>query len=346
MRNNDCLGRKVPFRSSDETSYGSRSEDQPEDSPSKDKGANITHITLNLPNAHQVNLAIGDKAMVTTSPTESGMMTTQNIQITTPVSGKTPVQNPLSPTSTSPEHKKPLKETIVQTGGDSTYEIKLSMESDLEATKEARKPTQETPDPKKSLDFSEVEETKERPVQETVNPKNSITDTPETGNKTPQQFEDFSEGKPVQETEDLKCKKDVNDHPEGSARLVFQEEDSEEFIKDKPLQETEDPSNKKPKVEIEDQRDNSAEQKPLQETQGPGKAQGTEEEGTRQVKEDEEELSEGKPLQESASSEVAETESCKEEAMPTQETMAAGKVPFEETGLEVGVKGQPTDEQE
>ena len=53
----------------------------------------------------------------------------------------------------------------------------------------------------------------------------------------------------------------------------------------------------------------------------------------------------GEPLQERVSSDV-QNKSCEEEALPTQETMAAGKGPFEETELEVDVKGQPTDEQE
>ena len=51
------------------------------------------------------------------------------------------------------------------------------------------------------------------------------------------------------------------------------------------------------------------------------------------------------PKQETASSEV-ETDNLKEEVVPTQETMAAGKGPFEESGLEVGVKEHPTDEKE
>jgi len=55
-------------------------------------------------------------------------------------------------------------------------------------------------------------------------------------------------------------------------------------------------------------------------------------------------VSEGRPLQERDRSDV-QNKSCEEEALPIQETMAAGKGPFEETGLEVGVKGQPTDEQ-
>ena len=50
-----------------------------------------------------------------------------------------------------------------------------------------------------------------------------------------------------------------------------------------------------------------------------------------------------RPKQETASSE-ANSDSLKEEPVPTQETMAAGKGPFEESGLEVGVKAQPTDD--
>ena len=50
-----------------------------------------------------------------------------------------------------------------------------------------------------------------------------------------------------------------------------------------------------------------------------------------------------RPKQETVSSE-ANSDSLKEEAVPTQETMAAGKGPFEESGLEVGVKAHPRDE--
>ena len=104
-------------------------------------------------------------------------------------------------------------------------------------------------------------------------------------------------------------------------------------MKDTPLQETKDQPSKEPKTE-----DQSAEH-PVQETKGPGKAQG-EEEASRPLKEVG--PSEGRPLQESGSSNAE----SKEEPLPTQETMAAGKGPFEETGLEVGVKGQTTEEKE
>ncbi|XP_078352989.1 uncharacterized protein LOC144637782 [Oculina patagonica] len=276
-------------------------------------------------------------------------MATQNIQIATPVSEKTPVQNPPTPTfPISPEHNKP-----VQAGGDSRYEVNIFRESD-QSTEEARKPVQETPNPKKAFDFSEIEALKERPVQESKNP-NSTSGTAETENNSLQHVLEFAEGKPVQESEDLKGKKDASDHPEGGTRIVH-----EELVENKPLQETEEPSNTKLRVEIECQRKESDEQpfheqdfeefdkeKPVQETQGPGKGQGTvvQETGqTGQVKEGKkvhEEITEGRLVRESASS-YAETESCKEEALPTQETMAARKGPFEETGKTEGPEADET----
>ncbi|KAJ7323747.1 hypothetical protein OS493_030870 [Desmophyllum pertusum] len=91
-----------------------------------------------------------------------------------------------------------------------------------------------------------------------------------------------------------------------------------------------DPSNKEPKVEIEDHMDESAEQpfqerdfeefdkeKPLQETQGPGKAQGTEEEGSKtNQRRRRRAFLKGSPFQESASSDVAKLKVAKREARP------------------------------
>ena len=181
------------------------------------------------------------------------------------------------------------------------YDIKFSRGRGFELTKEGGMPVQETPNAKKSLDLSEDEELKGQPVQESFNQENSTTGTPQTENESLQHVEEFSEGKQVQETED--------------------------------------PPSEKPKLGIEEQRDEREEQ-PIQETQGPGKEQGTETMETSQVKEGEEdgqEVIEGKPLQESASSNV-DSESTKEEALPTQETMAAGKGPFEETGQAQGTE--------
>lgn len=218
----------------------------------------------------------------------SGKTTTQNIQIHSPVSEKTPVQNPMSPTS--PILRK-------ETWRASKYEL----------AKEGGKRVQETPNPKKSLDLSEVEELKGRPVQELFDPENSAAGTLQT-NESLQHVEELSEGKPVQETED--------------------------------------PPSEKPKVGIEEQGD-AGEEQPIQETQGPGKGQRTGTKGSSQDKGgeegevDREEGLETKPLQESASSNV-ERECTKEDALPTQETMAAGKGPFEETGIAQGTETKKT----
>lgn len=211
--------------------------------------------------------------------------TTQDIQIRSPVSEKTPVQNPMSPTSPIP-----CKET--------------GRASKDELAKEGGKPVQETPNPKKSFDLSEVEELKGRLVQVSFNPENSAAGTLQT-NESLQHVEELSEGKPVQETED--------------------------------------PPSEKPKVGIKEQREEGEDQ-PVQETQGPGEGQRTETKGSSQVKgseADHEEVLERKPQQESASSNV-ESEYTKEEALPTQETMAAGKGPFEETGIAQGTETNKT----
>ena len=202
--------------------------------------------------------------------------------------------------------------------------------------KEARQPTQATSEAEKSsANVSELENMEEKPVQESENPKSSISGTPVMG-------DEFTKVAPVQESEQPKAKKDeLKENPERSVRHVFQEGDLKELAKVR--EQSENPTNEDSKVEIEDQRDGKEEQ-PLQETHGPGKVQRSETEDTTQIKEGEEvhkELSEGKPLQESTSSDVK-TETCKEEPLPTQETMPAGKGPFEETGDEVGVKGQPS----
>ena len=206
--------------------------------------------------------------------------------------------------------------------------------------KDARMPTKETTKAEKpSLTLSEFENVKEKPFQESENPLSSIADSPAVEGE-------FMKETPVQESEEQTGKKEeLKDHPEGGIRHVFQEGDLKGFnIKDEPLQETEEPSDKEPKVEIEEQRDGRGEQ-PFQETHGPGKPQEAEAEETmKQVKhgeEDHEALSGWRPLQESASSNV-ETESWKEEALPTQETMAAGKGPFEETGEAQGPEAEKT----
>ena len=125
------------------------------------------------------------------------------------------------------------------------------------------------------------------------------------------------------------------------------EEDHEELSKRTPLQESassnvETECTKKEALPT--QETMAAGKEPFEET---GNAQGTETKETDHLKEgqkDHVEISEEKPLPESSNTNT-ETECTKEEVLPTQESMAAGKGPFEETGLEVGVKGRPTSPQ-
>ena len=136
-------------------------------------------------------------------------------------------------------------------------------------------------------------------------------------------MEDLSEGKPLRETASSEDKTDssIKDEPLATQETMCAGKSPFEefgFDKDKALQETR---------EQEEEEEN---------TEGIGKV-----EDVLPV----EYSVETPPEQETESSKV-ESDSSKEEeeSLPTQETMAAGKGPFEETGLEVGVKAHPTDE--
>ena len=121
-----------------------------------------------------------------------------------------------------------------------------------------------------------------------------------------------SAGTPLQETE--KSKVETEEQSKDGGKFPFQEEGFEEFKKEKPVQETQ-VSRKAQKVKDEDIRF-------------------------------QQEFGKGEPLQAENDRSTEASESYKEEASPIQETMAAGKGPFEETGLEVGVRIQHSDEKE
>ena len=128
-----------------------------------------------------------------------------------------------------------------------------------------------------------------------------------------------SAGTPLQETE--KSKVETEEQTEEGGKFPFQEEGFEEFKKEKPVQET----------------------------QVSREAQKVKDEDIRKAGEDErfqQEFGKGEPLQAENDRSTEASESYKEEASPIQETMAAGKGPFEETGLEVSVKIQHSDEKE
>ena len=177
--------------------------------------------------------------------------------------------------------------------------------------KEARRPTQESPEAEKLSPGSSKEEImKEKPIQELADEKRS-------------------EETAVEESEETPKKEDESrDHP---VRYVYQKGDLKELMKETPAQETINQSG-------EETKDQSPEHI-VQETQRPYKVK-EKGEDSEPLKDDE--YSDEKPLKASARCETDSKDS-PEEALPTQETMAAGKGPFEETGLEVGVKGHPTD---
>ena len=104
-------------------------------------------------------------------------------------------------------------------------------------------------------------------------------------------------------------------------RHVFQEDDLKDLSKDKRAAKEEALRKEKQDFEEFDRG------KPLQETRETGK--------------EKEEPSGGKPLQENDSSAEVKNESSKKDSTPAQETMAAGKGPFEETGHE---EGKPLEE--
>ena len=272
-----------------------------------------------------------------------------------PQSEKIPVHNPKSPTL--PErYPSPRME-----GGSSSAEtnpdfvlVQEAFPDWSEIEKEEQRPVQESEDPKNSIkettaeketttddkeatqptlatseveklsvDVSELENMTERPVQESENPKNSITKTTVMGEEI--MAGDKEARRPTQATSEVEKSCDDSDLENMKEKPVLESENpksstadtptlEDELMKVAPVQESEEPAVRKDEL-----RDH-----PVR--------------SVRQV------FQEG-DLKDRASSDV-QTKSNKEEALPTQETMPAGKGPIEETGLGVGVKGQPTDEQE
>ena len=242
--------------------------------------------------------------------------------------------------------------------------------------KEARQPTQATSEAETlSIGVSELENMKERPVQESENPKKSIIETIVTdkeiiaGDKEARQptqatsetetlsidvseLENIKE-KPVQESENPKSSSVMDEEmmagdkearqptqATSGAETLSVDVSELENMKEKPVQESENP--KSSSADSPTMGDELMKVAPVQESEEP--AARKDELEDRPVRKVRQVFQEG-DLKDSANSDV-QTKSYKEEALPTQETMPAGKGPSEETGLEVGVKGQPTDEQE
>ena len=164
----------------------------------------------------------------------------------------------------------------------STGNPPVSGDGSLPSDKDARRPTQETPEGQKSPKSVEFENMKERPVQQSNNATSVLS------------------GKEV--------RRPTQESPE--AEKLSPGSSKEESMKEKPIP-------------------GLAEETAVQESEETSK------------KEDE---SRGHPARRvDQDDKCSDDKGSPEEALPTQETMATGKGPFEETGPEVGVKGHPTD---
>ena len=267
-----------------------------------------------------------------------------------------PIQEAPAAEHASLSEMEKMKERPEQESGfpiKSTGNPPVSGDESLPSDKDARKPTQETPEAQKSPESFEFENMKERPVQESKNATSDSSgkearrptqESPEAEKLSPgSSKEEIMKEKPIQELADEKRSEETaveeseetpkkEDESRGHpVRHVYQKGDSKELMKETPAQETINQSG-------EETKDQSPEHI-VQETQRPYKVK-EKGEDSEPLKDDE--YSDEKPLKASARCETDSKDS-PEEALPTQETMAAGKGPFEETGLEVGVKGHPTD---
>ena len=181
---------------------------------------------------------------------------------------------------------------------------------------------------------------KEKPIQETKEP----TKDDKSGDKSSKSFEDTEKRKPLQqcpgnETEGLSESKPLQETANSSVKTKSTVEEEV-----RPTQETVSPSTGHTEESDQDK------SKSLHETGEPSqrqeaKVETTEESQTGHDVSSVDNPDVKRPKKETVSSE-ANSDSLKEEAVPTQETMAAGKGPFEESGIEVGVKAHPTDQRE
>ena len=250
--------------------------------------------------------------------------------------------------------------------GEQVFEEKPVQEiEDVKTTKD-EKIEQPKVGPEDSFQEGVEEFDKGKPLQETEQTGKNHT----VGEQSLQHFEEFDKEKPLQET------KEPGKHDTSGNQSLKSLEDTEKAQKESPGNGTEGLSESKPlqetansvvktKSTVEEEvlptqetvspikglteESDQDKSKSLQETGiKPSQGQDAEGENTEEVQTGDDVSSVDnpdvmRPKQETASSE-AKSDSLKEEAVPTQETMAAGKGPFEESGLEVGVKAQPTDE--
>ena len=272
-----------------------------------------------------------------------------------------PVQESAKPPKDSTD------EILKHLAGEQVFEEKPVEEiEDVKTTKDEK-----TQQPKVGPDDSHQEGVEEfdkgKPLQETEQTDKNHT----VGEQSLQHFEELDKEKPVQETKEPgkydtdgdQSSKSFGDTKKLKPLRESPSNETEGFSESKPLQETAN-SAVKTKSTVEDEvrptqetvslskgrteESGQDKSKSLQETGKPSQRQDAEGENTEEVQTGDDVSSVDnpdvkRPKQETANSD-AKSDSLKEEAVPTQETMVAGKGPFEESGLEVGVKARPTDE--
>ena len=270
-----------------------------------------------------------------------------------------PVQESANPPKDSTD------ESLKHLAGEQVFEEKPVQE--IEDVTKDEKIEQPKFGPEDSLQEGVEEFDKEKPLQETEQTGKNQT----VGEQSLQHFEEFDKEKPVQET------KEPGKYDTGGDQSLKSLEDTEKQkpFKESPGNETEGLSERKPlqetansavktKSTVEEEvrptqetvspikglteESDQVKSESLQETGKPSQRQDAEGENTEEIQTGNDVSSVDnpdvkRPKQETASSE-ANSDSLKEGSVPTQETMAAGKGPFEESGLEVGVKVQPTDD--
>ena len=246
--------------------------------------------------------------------------------------------------------------------------------------KDARLSTQVTSEDERPFALHKEEDPSDSPIQESANPNGRMEKVAEQAAN-----EDDAIRKATQENKETKVEGDeLKVDPDGRTRHVFHKGDFEDLSRvKKRVEEEAIREGEQPFVEQESQqtdgkplqesatpgiKDESSKEEaiPTQETMAAGKApfEETGQEGEGKALQEIERPDESREILGEVSTQVEggeaqgvserkgneslkpEEEYSKEEAHPMQESMAAGKGPFEETGLVVGLKGHPTQDKE
>jgi len=155
----------------------------------------------------------------------------------------TPEAGKLTLDSSEIEKAKEIPIQEMENPHNSFIEKTVTVEECIADDKEARQPSQETPEAEEtSVDVSKLENMKEKSVQESENLKNSISGTTAME-------DEFMKEAPVQESKEPKAEKEeLRENPGRSVRRVSQEGDLKELVKVR--KESKDPADEDSKVRL------------------------------------------------------------------------------------------------